>query len=203
MKLSKTQAVQLETYKAKIDRVLLSYTLGTGVIAFLILIFIPVRSIPHRSARRIENMSGTLGDQIGVVSVFLLVAAVVTMLLLYLLHAYRYRKLLRDLQAREKEVIKVRATKLVAKEGPGPQEIELFFQPSFAGKNSIEFIDYPNFPPVRKGELIELELSKHAHVPLQIRSVAEEKPFRSSVSKQEFDEAMETIRMMQNLGKQN
>ncbi|MEO0473433.1 MAG: hypothetical protein AAF206_27725 [Bacteroidota bacterium] len=161
------QREQLADYKAQIE--MTSYKWGLGIPAFmLILSFIPSGLIPHRNASRVSDPSASLIDLIGFPYVLLGVLAIAALLLLYFFTSYRYFKIRKDLEEEEVLTFQTRVRDVVHKRDADLPEIEVKISPPFQGKHSIEFIDFLNFPPLMRGQTVEITATKHAHYPFSI-----------------------------------
>ncbi len=164
------ERARLREYKEKIQPVI--FGAGIGIPLFiLVLSFIPMGFIPHRSAARVSDGSQSLADMLGILPTILLVFGIGALIMFFLMNSYNYFKLLKDIDEKEKIKFQVKVGRVLYKSGAGPQEIEVFFRPAIKNKFSVEFIAFRNFPKIKKGDEVEIEATSNALYPLSIKKL--------------------------------
>ena len=166
--LNATEKSKLRRHYEKIGNLIAMW--GGGVFVLLIVFsVIPMGLIPKKRRVEISDPNLTMFESLGVLPTLIMIFSISGALVLYLYFSFKYAKLKKDLEEKKKVVLHVKAKNVNYKQGPGPQEIDLYFSPSYNKVNKVTFIDEPSFPRLRKDQEVILLLTKNALHPLGIR----------------------------------
>jgi len=169
---NKNDKRRLEDHKTKIERIFVG--LGIGIPLFTLLIsIIPLSFIPQKTPKLSSdlNPASNFIESVGVLPIVILIFIATGLTIYFIMKSYNYKAVLKDSEQQKKYSFRTKVSKVVYKQGGGPSEIELSFTPAYKKKESLEFINFPNFPYLKKGAEVEIEVSVNGWYPLSIEII--------------------------------